>query len=114
MANYRQVILRELGKENPKFKSQSELYEYCKIPQQTYFKLLERDSTKFSTLKVLADALGIDVQDFLVDDKQKVDNSTNSIEYWKRKYEESYRTNRELVKTISNLSLGKYRGVLSA
>jgi hypothetical protein len=114
MANYRDIILGELGKDNPKFKSQAELYEYCKIPQQTYFKILERNSTKVPTLKIIADALDIDVEIFLRDDRKKIDSSTNSIEYWKRKYEDSYRTNIELTKTITNLALGKRRGVMSA
>jgi hypothetical protein len=115
MKTLREVIERELSAKN---KTHKWLYEQIEITEQAYFAMLRRNSTKEKSLDKLGKPLNITGKYILNQMYSDSEVNTDTVGYWKGRYEvlevkynESVQKISVLANTIQVLSLGKFRAV---
>ena len=101
------VIEKELERKNL---TKKELIDSIGMTETGFYKMIQRNDIKLSTLEEIGKVLNIPIESFFVELEKKTVEPDKSLMIWEEKEKNYKNTIENLLQTIRSLSLGKRRG----
>lgn len=113
MKDLREVITREVKRKNL---TNKDFISMIGMTEAGYYRALKTNDLKLSTLDKIGKVLNVEVNKFFIEDENFASQELNKtlhtdLKEWNTKEMKYQQTIKELLSTITNLSLGKRKGV---